>query len=53
VVKDKGVYIQQESHDKKLFLLQKVKRGETQTENSEQLTNEMLRDTVLFPLPPR
>lgn len=52
VIKGKGIYIQQESHDKNLFLLKEIKRDNTPTENTEPVTNEILKDTVLFPLPP-
>jgi hypothetical protein len=53
VVKGKGVYIQQESHDKKLFLLSQVRRPSEEPENTNEVTDEMIKDTVLFPLPPR
>ena len=52
VVKGKGIYIQQESLDKKLFLLKSVRKGSGQLEEVEDVTEKMLKDTVLFPLPP-
>ncbi len=52
VIKGKGILIQQESRDRKLFLLSKIARGLEKPENTIGLTNELLKDTVLFPLPP-
>ena len=53
VVKDKGVYIQQESHEKKLFLLSQISVPSKEPEITNDMTDGMLKDTVLFPLPPR
>lgn len=52
VVKDKGIYIQQERDDKKLFLLNKIKNRKKDTENEESLVKKIMADTVLFPPPP-
>jgi hypothetical protein len=52
VVKGKGIYIQQESHDRKLYLLMNIKDN-GKSENTSSLTDKMIKDTVLFPLPPK
>jgi hypothetical protein len=52
VVKDKGVYIQQESHDRKLYLLMSVRNAAGQLESTGDISEAMIRDTILFPLPP-
>jgi hypothetical protein len=52
-VKNKGIYIQQESHARKLFLLTQTKSEIGQLENTGNVIEQMLKDTVLFPLPPR
>lgn len=52
VVKDKGIYIQQERDDKKLFLLSKIGNEKKDTENTEAFVKQIMADTILFPPPP-
>jgi hypothetical protein len=52
VVRNKGVYIQQESHDRKLYLLTSVRNAAGRSENTGDISESMIRDTILFPLPP-
>lgn len=52
VVRNKGVYIQQESHDRKLYLLVSVRNAAGQLESTGDISEAMIRDTILFPLPP-
>lgn len=52
VVKDKGIYIQQERDDKKLFLLTKIENEKKYTENTEALVKQIMADTILFQPPP-
>lgn len=52
VVRDKGVYIQQESHDRKLYLLTSLRNAAGQLESTGDISEAMIRDTILFPLPP-
>jgi hypothetical protein len=53
VVKGKGIYIQQESHDRKLYLLKSIKYDDGKLENTSDVTDKMIEDTTLFPLPPK
>jgi len=52
VVKDKGVYIQQENDKKKLFLLKKISNKKGQVDSPEKIVEQIMKDTILFPLPP-
>ncbi len=52
VVKDKGIYIQQERDDKKLFLLNKVRDKKEDIENTEAFVKQIMADTILFQQPP-
>lgn len=52
VVRNKGVYVQQESRDRKLYLLMTVRNTAGQLESTGDIAEAMIRDTILFPLPP-
>ena len=52
VVKDKGVYIQQENDNKKLFLLNKIQNKKGETENTKGFVKKIIADSILFPPPP-
>jgi hypothetical protein len=52
LVKDKGIYIQQENEDKKLYLLKTVSSENRPEKNTEGLVNRIMEDTVVFPKPP-
>jgi hypothetical protein len=52
VVKDKGIYIQQERDDKKLFLLSKIENERKDIENTEAFVEQIMADTILFQPPP-
>jgi hypothetical protein len=52
VVKEKGIYIQQERDNKKFFLLSKIQNEKEDSENTEALVKQIMSDTILFQPPP-
>jgi hypothetical protein len=53
VVQKKGIIIQQESHDRKLYLLLSRRNTTGQVEYTADMSEAIVEDTVLFPLPPK
>lgn len=52
IIKSKGIYIQQENDNKKLYLLSKIRNKKNDTENVEEIVKHIMADTILFPLAP-